>query len=210
MVGTREAGSGERTDYSELRSNVNFLGHLLGDTIAQANGAPFLELVEKIRGLSKSARTGGEDAAHAELLEVLRSLDNEQLVPVARAFSQFLNLANIAEQHHTVSRRMDPLFSASRNLTESFGALQEEGVSSSAIVAAVEALRIDLVLTAHPTEIMRRTLIHKQTEIGRCLSQLELSGLTQREQDQLHTRLRELIAQIWYGDDFRTERPSPV
>jgi phosphoenolpyruvate carboxylase len=210
VVSTREAGSGERSDYSELRSNVSFLGHLLGDTIAAANGADFLALVEKIRRLSKSARAGGEDAAHAELLAVLRSLDNQQLVPVARAFSQFLNLANIADQHHTVSRQMDPLFSASRNLSGSFEALLEEGVSPAAIVDAVAALRIDLVLTAHPTEIMRRTLIHKQTEIGRCLSQLELGGLTRREQDQLHTRLRELIAQIWYGDDFRTERPSPV
>jgi phosphoenolpyruvate carboxylase len=210
VVSTREAGSGERSDYSELRSNVSFLGHLLGDTIAAANGADFLALVEKIRRLSKSARAGGEDAAHAELLAVLRSLDNQQLVPVARAFSQFLNLANIADQHHTVSRQMDPLFSASRNLSGSFETLLDEGVSAAAIVDAVAALRIDLVLTAHPTEIMRRTLIHKQTEIGRCLSQLELGGLTRREQDQLHTRLRELIAQIWYGDDFRTERPSPV
>ena len=210
MVGTREAGSGERSDYSELRSNVSFLGHLLGDTIAAANGPEFLDLVEKIRRLSKSARAGGEDAAHAELLAVLRALDNQQLVPVARAFSQFLNLANIADQHHTVSRQMDPLFSASRNLSGNFEALLEEGVPAESIVDAVAALRIDLVLTAHPTEIMRRTLIHKQTEIGRCLSQLELGGLTRREQEQLHTRLRELIAQIWYGDDFRTERPSPV
>jgi phosphoenolpyruvate carboxylase len=66
------------------------------------------------------------------------------------------------------------------------------------------------VLTAHPTEITRRTLIHKHSEIGRCLGQLELGGLTERERSRLHSRLRELIAQIWYGDDFRTHRPTPV
>lgn len=214
MSGEEATESGQRSDYSQLRSDVSFLGHLLGDTISAANGADFLALVEKIRRLSKSARGGDEPgsdgSAHGELLAVLRNLDNEQLVPVARAFSQFLNLANIADQHHTVSRQMEPLFSASRNLIGNFTALLEEGVAAEAIVAAVNQLSIELVLTAHPTEIMRRTLIHKHTEIGRCLSQLELSGLTPREQEQLQTRLRALIAQIWYGDDFRSERPSPV
>ncbi|PLW82322.1 phosphoenolpyruvate carboxylase [Kineobactrum sediminis] len=204
----------QREDYSLLRSNVSFLGRLLGETIATANGDAFLELVEKIRRLSKSARSdagsASDGSAHEELLEVLRTLDNAQLVPVARAFSQFLNLANIADQHNTVSRQMDPLFSASRNLQGNFAELLAEGVSNEAIVNAVNKLSIDLVLTAHPTEIMRRTLIHKHTEIGRCLSQLELQGLTEREQEALQNRLRELITQIWYGDDFRVERPTPV
>lgn len=200
-------------DYSQLRSNVSFLGRLLGETIASAEGEEFLDLIEQIRRLSKSARlesSAPEEGGHRELQALLQSLDNDRLVPVARAFSQFLNLANIADQHYTVSRGMEPLFSASRNLDATFRGLLEEGVSPDALVGSVEALNIELVLTAHPTEIMRRTLIHKHTEIGRCLSQLELQGLTDRERGQLHVRLRELIAQIWYGDDFRTERPSPV
>lgn len=203
----------EEADYSYLRSNVSFLGRMLGETIAAAEGDDFLELIEKIRGLSKTARlaSGEDDAvARAELLEVLRNLDNQQLVPVARAFSQFLNLANIADQHHTVSRHMDPLYSASQHLVNGLGELAGEGVSVEAIQESIDKLRIELVLTAHPTEIMRRTLIHKHTEIGRCLSQLELEGLTEREQERLHGRLRELIAQIWYGDDFRLQRPTPV
>ncbi|MBN7796791.1 phosphoenolpyruvate carboxylase [Parahaliea mediterranea] len=203
----------EQADYSLLRSNVSFLGRLLGETIAAAEGEDFLELIERIRGLSKTARlASGEDdsVAREELLAELRNLDNEKLVPVARAFSQFLNLANIADQHHTVSRHMDPLFSASQHLADGLAELRAEGVSEDDIRGAIDQLRIELVLTAHPTEIMRRTLIHKHTEIGRCLSQLELSGLTEREQQRLHGRLRELIAQIWYGDDFRLQRPTPV
>ncbi|MEQ8800723.1 MAG: phosphoenolpyruvate carboxylase, partial [Haliea sp.] len=162
MVSGETQETGQRSDYSQLRSNVSFLGRLLGDTISAANGADFLELVEKIRRLSKSARAGeeqgSEGSAHDELLAVLRNLDNAQLVPVARAFSQFLNLANIADQHHTVSRQMEPLFSASRNLTGNFTALLEEGVTAGAIAAAVDQLSIEQVLTAHPTEIMRLTL----------------------------------------------------
>ena len=140
----------------------------------------------------------------------MRGLDNDQLVPVARAFAQFLNLANIADQHNLVSREMAPLLSASRNINRSLKELAEEGVSAQNIATTIAELKIELVLTAHPTEITRRTLIHKHGEIGRCLGQLELGGLTERERDVLQARLRELIAQIWYGDDFRLERPTPV
>jgi phosphoenolpyruvate carboxylase len=196
-------------DYSSLRGNVSFLGTLLGETIAAAEGDDFLALVEQIRVLSKSAREG-DQGARDQLLSVLRNLDNEQLLPVARAFAQFLNLANIADQHHRESREMDPQLSATRSLEATFEDLFAEGLGKDAIVGAVRTLNIELVLTAHPTEIMRRTLIHKHSEIGRCLSQRELRGYTEHERQTLDVRLRELVTQIWYGDDFRLQRPSPV
>ncbi len=207
-VAEPESGS-SGVDYRNLRSNVSQLGSLLGETIAAAEGEDFLALVEQIRVLSKSARTGDEEARE-ELLSVLRNLDNEQLLPVARAFAQFLNLANIAEQHHRESREMDDQFSASRMLDTTLQDLLDSGCNSADAVAVVRDLRIELVLTAHPTEIMRRTLIHKHREIGRCLTQMELSGYTSLERDRLRDRLRELVAQIWYGDDFRLAKPSPV
>ena len=199
----------EQVDYSSLRGNVSFLGRLLGETIADAEGNDFLELIERIRVLSKSSREG-ENGAGDELLEVLKNLRNDELVPVARAFSQFLNLANIADQRHTVSREMDHLFSASETLATAMAELRKENVAVDEIESAIRALKIELVLTAHPTEITRRTLIHKHSEISRCLGQLELQGMTAREEQQIHKRLRGLIAQIWYGYDFRQERPSPV
>ncbi len=155
--------------YSSLRGNVSFLGRLLGETIAAAEGQAFLDLVEQIRRLSKSAREGSREARE-ELQAVLHNLGNEQLVPVARAFSQFLNLANIADQHHNVSRGADPLLSASRSLATGMGELLAEGVAPAAVIAAVLELRIELVLTAHPTEITRRTLIHKHGELSDCLA----------------------------------------
>ncbi|MBT4520310.1 MAG: phosphoenolpyruvate carboxylase [Halieaceae bacterium] len=199
----------EPIDYSSLRSNVSFLGKLLGETISAAEGEQFLALIEQIRSLSKASRVE-EGSTREDLLAVLRDLDKDQVVPVARAFSQFLNLANIADQQHTISREMDPLLSASQELVSLLAELKERGVAQDDILASIQALKIELVLTAHPTEITRRTLIHKHSEISRCLAQLELQGLTAREQQQIHNRLRELIAQIWYGYDFRQERPSPV
>lgn len=197
------------SDYATLRSNVNFLGRLLGDTIAAAQGPDFLSLIEEIRLLSKRTREGSE-GARTDLQGILNNLGNDQLVPVARAFSQFLNLANIADQHYNVSRESDEMLSALHSLVTGFQSLIDQGVDPTEIELAISQLKIELVLTAHPTEITRRTLIHKHGEIGRCLAQLELQGLTQREQTRIHARLRELIAQIWFGDDFRTDRPTPV
>ncbi len=199
----------EPSDYSSLRSNVSFLGRMLGEMVASAEGDDCLALVEQIRTLSKAARDG-DDSAREGLLALLRGLDEAQLVPVARAFSQFLNLANIADQQHTVSREMDAQFSASQTLAEALEDLTNGGLGKAAINEAVARLRIELVLTAHPTEITRRTLIHKHGEIAACLSALELSGHTERERAQIVFRLRELIAQIWYGTDFRSDKPTPV
>jgi len=195
--------------YASLRHNVSMLGRLLGETMSDADGPEFLDKVEQIRVLSKSARAGDSDDAR-RLRTLLLGLDRDDLLPVARAFSQFLNLANIADQHHIMSREMDAEYSATGTLAGVFDLLQADGRGADEIFRAVEQLRIELVLTAHPTEITRRTLIHKYREIDACLGQLELQGLTDREQQVIHNRLRELIAQMWHTEDFRDERPTPV
>ncbi|MEP5765971.1 MAG: phosphoenolpyruvate carboxylase [Halieaceae bacterium] len=196
-------------DYSALRRNVSFLGRLLGEVVAAAEGDDFLALVEEIRTLSRSAREGDVPAREA-LLSALHGLEENQLVPVARAFSQFLNLANIADQQHTLSRAMDPVYSASQSLATAIAELEAADVNAEAIAEAVARLKIELVLTAHPTEITRRTLIHKHGEIAHCLAELELQGHTEREREQIMVRLRDLIAQIWYGEDFRQQKPTPI
>ncbi|MBK6508683.1 MAG: phosphoenolpyruvate carboxylase, partial [Haliea sp.] len=195
--------------YASLRHNVSMLGRILGDTMSAASGPAFLEQIERIRTLSKSARAGdGND--ENQLKALLGSLGRDELLPVARAFSQFLNLANIADQHHAISREMDREYSATEALEGVFELLRSDGRSGEEIGAAIRNLRIELVLTAHPTEITRRTLIHKHGEIDACLGQLELQGLTERELYLIERRLRELIAQIWHTQDFRDERPTPV
>ncbi|MCX9458171.1 hypothetical protein IG604_20825, partial [Vibrio cholerae] len=78
--------------YAAMRSNVSMLGKLLGETIREAGGESLLERVETIRKLSKSSRAGNEQDRR-QLLETLQNLSNDELLPVARAFSQFLNLA---------------------------------------------------------------------------------------------------------------------
>lgn len=196
-------------DYSLLRGNVSYLGRILGETISEADGPEFLDKIEQIRLLSKSARAGSETDSKA-LESVLLALSDDELLPVARAFSQFLNLANIADQHHTICRAVDEEFSATRTLRKVFEQLHLADQPAEQVASAAQNLSIELVLTAHPTEITRRTLIHKHSEIDRSLALWEQNDLTEAERADTDKRLRELIAQIWHTHDFRDARPTPV
>ncbi|MEA1062695.1 phosphoenolpyruvate carboxylase [Erwinia sp. HR93] len=195
--------------YSALRSNVSMLGKLLGETIRSALGDTILERVETIRKLSKSSRAGNETNRQA-LLTTLQNLSNDELLPVARAFSQFLNLANTAEQYHSISAKGEAA-SSPEVIAQTLRKLKSQpNLDNAAIQRAVESLSLELVLTAHPTEITRRTLIHKMVEVNNCLRQLDNADLADYERHHIMRRLRQLIAQSWHTDEIRKQRPSPV
>ncbi|WP_275075527.1 phosphoenolpyruvate carboxylase [Providencia rettgeri] len=194
--------------YSAMRSNVSMLGKLLGDTIKEALGEDILDKVESIRKLSKSSRAGNE-VQRQKLLMTLQNLSNDELLPVARAFNQFLNLTNVAEQYHSIS----PHGEAASNpvaLKKLFSRLKDKSFTNNDIQKAVEQLSIELVLTSHPTEIARRTLIHKLVEVNNCLSQLDHDDIADYERNNIMRRLRQLVAQSWHTDEIRKIRPTPI
>ena len=195
--------------YAALKSNVSMLGRLLGNTIQDAHGDVILEKVETIRKLSKSARAGNQ-ADRDSLVEEIKNLPNEQLTPVARAFNQFLNLTNMAEQYHTISRHCEEHVCEPDVLQSLFSKLSQNDISKLDVAQAVRDLNIELVLTAHPTEITRRTMINKLVKINECLSKLELSDLSQKERAKTERRLEQLIAQGWHSDVIRQQRPTPL
>jgi phosphoenolpyruvate carboxylase len=195
--------------YSALRSNVSMLGHLLGNTIKDAHGDVLLEKVETIRKLSKSALSGNQKDRDS-LIEEIKSLPNEQLTPVAHAFNQFLNLTNMAEQYHTISRHCDAHVCEPDAINSLFSKLAQNDISKLDTAQAVRDLNIELVLTAHPTEITRRTMINKLVKINECLSKLELGELSVKERAKTERRLEQLIAQSWHSDTIRQQRPTPL
>ncbi|TKG00751.1 phosphoenolpyruvate carboxylase [Vibrio sp. F13] len=195
--------------YAALKSNVSMLGRLLGNTIQDAHGDVILEKVETIRKLSKSARAGNK-ADRDSLVEEIKNLPNEQLTPVARAFNQFLNLTNMAEQYHTISRHCEEHVCEPDVLQSLFSKLNQNDISKLDAAQAVRDLNIELVLTAHPTEITRRTMINKLVKINECLSKLELSDLSHKERVKTERRLEQLIAQGWHSDVIRQQRPTPL
>ncbi|MDE1309994.1 phosphoenolpyruvate carboxylase [Vibrio aestuarianus subsp. cardii] len=195
--------------YAALKSNVSMLGRLLGNTIQDAHGDVILEKVETIRKLSKSARNGNQ-ADRDSLVEEIKNLPNEQLTPVARAFNQFLNLTNMAEQYHTISRHCEEHVCEPDAISSLFAKLNQNKISKLDAAQAVRDLNIELVLTAHPTEITRRTMINKLVKINECLSKLELSDLSFKERQKTERRLEQLIAQSWHSDVIRKQRPTPL
>ena len=195
--------------YSSLRANVSILGQILGETMAQNLGDKFVEKVEQIRLLAKKSRKGDKNARQ-EMLTLLTSLPDNELVPFAKAFNQFLNLANLAEQFHTISRNCDELVCVPDPVEQLLGRMLNGKIEQEKVLECLKNLDIDLVLTAHPTEISRRTLIQKYTAIVDCLCELENTTLGERDTKKLNLRLRQLIAQIWHTNEIRTERPTPV
>ncbi len=200
--------------HKPLRDDVRLLGQLLGQTLEEQAGAELLETVESLRRLAKSAR-GGREQDFASLSSRLEKMPVDQAVSTARAFAHFLSLANIAEQHHRIRRRRayraDPEAAPQRaSFDEAFAGMLESGVSADALVDAVASLDIELVLTAHPTEVMRRTLMQKYRRIAELLAARDRPDRTLPEQEeQLEALCREIHA-VWETDELRHAKPTPV
>ncbi|WPN99514.1 phosphoenolpyruvate carboxylase [Pseudomonas sp. MUP55] len=193
---------------ARLREDVHLLGELLGNTIREQYGDDFLDKIEQIR---KGAKADRRDAGD-ELSTSLNQLQEDELLPVARAFNQFLNLANIAEQYQLIHRRDEsqPAPFESRVLPELLARLQSEGHSDESLARQLAQLEIELVLTAHPTEVARRTLIQKYDAIAAQLALQDHRDLTSAERDQIRERLQRLIAEAWHTEEIRRVRPTPV
>src|SRR5436189_6131504 len=152
----------EPDPHKALRDDVRLLGELLGETLQLRGDAGLFETVERVRTLAREARRG-DDRDFRQLALVLALLPVDSALPLARAFAHFLNLANVAEQHHRVRRRRahlrDPGAPPQRgSAQDTFARLVAAGVSPDALHRALSSLHIELVLTAHPTEVSRRTL----------------------------------------------------
>ena len=195
--------------HSGVRQNIHMLGEFLGETIREAQGSEILDLIESIRQLSKKSRSGDEQARE-QLLDKLAHISTENVLPVARAFSQFLNLTNIAEQYQTISRHDYDETLGNRALGALFARLKAQNTPVELVIQTVEKLLVELVLTAHPTEVTRRSLVHKHVEINKCLEQLEHDDLTEGEKFRLQRRLMQLIALAWHTNEIRAARPTPI
>lgn len=211
---TLSAPTSQPDPHAPLRDDVRLLGGLLGDTLRQQVGQALFDKVEIIRKLAKQARDGDVNAGK-ELNHVLESLTDDELSPVARAFTQFLNLANIAEQYHRVRRRrawqcVEDKAPQHGSTGELFPRLAANGISAEALWQSAHDLDIELVLTAHPTEISRRTLIQKYDDIADSLEKLDVMKLTPFEHQQQLAKLKRDIIAAWHTDEIRHHKPTPV
>ena len=200
--------------HAPLRDDVRILGEILGDVLRERVGPDLFERVEQIRQLSVESRASGKVDGDA-LAALLADLDPPTLLAVARAFSQFLNLANIAEQQHRQRLwRQHQAFAEEDGSEASLGrtldGLLANGCSPQALLGALETLSVELVLTAHPTEVTRRTLIRKYDRIADLLARQDMSVLTDEERQLWQEEIRRHVLAAWCTDEIRRERPTPV
>ncbi len=197
-----------------LRANVRLLGDTLGKTLKAQVGEDLYLKIETIRQLSKEVCNGDVNSEKI-LNDILKSLTAKEMLGVARAFGHFLNLANIAENVHRIRRTRWHLLNVQStaqpgSIEASFRAFKDKNIDSKSLSLAVHKLKIDLVLTAHPTEVLRRTLMQKFDRIAKLLSHLDEKQLTKQEVRDSETEIYAEVTSIWQTDEIRRRRPTPI
>ena len=200
--------------HAPLRNDIRILGDLLGETIQDQSGNQIFELVEEIRKFSKDA-SAGNSSSHQQLEQLLTTLPDDQLIPIVRSFGLMLNLMNIAEEYHRV-RRLRAADQQSnpgghrKSLPQLLTHLASQGIPKSRISESIENLTIELVLTAHPTEVSRRTVSQKYDRIADHLETLDQVNLADYKRNTIKNELRREIASLWATDEIRHNKPTPV
>lgn len=213
-----------------LRSDVRTMGTLLGEAIALHHGADVLEKVERMRHMAKESRGGGAGAERlAPMADFVRGLSARELGVISRAFAHFLGVANAAESHQRCRRLKMDL--AKEGRAGRLGALHEtkrdsaagvladllrggEGrppVSADALHASLTGQTVELVLTAHPTQVNRRTLLEKHARVQGILNAADgaREDGTPYQKQRLDEALRREVASLWQTDEVSRSKPSP-
>ncbi len=191
-----------------LKQNIRLLGKILGDIIREQDGIPAYELVERIRLQSVAFRRNPDPAAEISITKLLKSLTSDQAVQVIRAFTYFSHLVNLAEDQHHLRRGQ--VHDRAGNVREGSmdGALQRLAaarVSHSTIAKFLSNAYISPVLTAHPTEVQRKSVLDGERAIAGLLMERDEIVALQQPKDSLapkalkanEERIRTLVLQIW-------------
>ncbi|MGH9547763.1 MAG: phosphoenolpyruvate carboxylase, partial [Terriglobales bacterium] len=194
-----------------LRDDIRMLGLILGDTIKCFDGLEVFDCVEKFRNLCKKIHQEHDEQARRELNQLAGSLSPEAAAKVIKAFLTYFDIINIAEQNHRLRR----LALRSSNLTaspeDSLGKLfakLDRKVAPDEIVRFLSRLDIEVVFTAHPTEITRRTVLMKQLELAELLYKRDHPPLSLRDQVKTATGLRGVVESLWLTDHVIYFKPS--
>lgn len=196
-----------------LRRDVRFLGNILGEVLVHHSGQELLDKVEKIRELSKSLRAIYLPDLHEEFKKEIYSLDPEIRHQVIRAFAIYFQLVNIAEQNHRIRRKRDYERSAGEaaqpgSIETSVQQMKEQNFSYEEVQAFLENLSLELVMTAHPTEAVRRVILDIHKRIAADVMQLDDPSLTFREREQLREKLLNEVITLWQTDELRDRKPT--
>ena len=192
-----------------LRRDIRLLGRILGDTIRSQEGHSVFELVEIVRKTAIRFHRG-EEIARSELTEVLAGLSCEGMIPIIRAFSYFSHLANTAEdQHHIRRARLHAIAGSAPRDGTLMLALQrthKAGIGLAALKEFFTTALICPVLTAHPTEVQRKSTLDREREVATLLAERDRSTSTPEEEVEIDSALRRAILTLWQTSILRRNR----
>ena len=214
MTKTLRAQAKPRPDNSEqpVIDDIRLLGRILGDVIREQEGDAAYALIEQVRQLSVAFRRNADHEADKALKRLLKSLSNDQTVSVVRAFTYFSHLANLAEDRHHIRRRA--VHDRAGHLREgsielSLQRLADAGLGPSAVSAMLAHCFVSPVLTAHPTEVQRKSILDAERDIAHLLTarddiqaqaaayRVASDALTPRELAGNELQLRARVLQLW-------------
>ena len=207
----------ERIPTKSLRDDVRHLGNILGKVIKKQEGSNFFNLVEKIRLLSKAnVANKSRKEPFKKILREVNKLSPQSLFKLTRAFNHFMNFYNLAESIDA-SRTLDQYENIKSNkkfqnifieeIFENF--FKNKKISNNKIYNIAKSLNIGIVLTAHPTEVKRRTLIQKYHTLTEILEQRILLNNYPSKLKILDKKLYDEITIIWNTDEIKRSRPTP-
>ncbi len=214
----------------QLSKIVSLLGKILGIVVKEQEGLPLYNKIEEIRSLSKASRGTknkrkiklNETKKFRQLIATINKLKPKESLVIARSFSKFLNFSNLAESLDSV-HKIDEGRIQKKQGTNAFTLLEDainrlleqKSISKEKFYQVAKSLKIDLVLTAHPTEVKRRTLIQKYTNVNNILEKFNKSRIFKLKNIKTETlamerNLHEEITSIWKTDELKRSKPKPT
>ena len=200
-----------------LRENVRYLGNILGKVLKDQEGDKFFRLVEKVRKLSKANKTNlNSKHSYRKIIRTIKNLNSKNTFKLTRAFTHFMNLINLAESIDA-SRSVNEYENNNKKINKTNLFIEEifeelfnnKKIPDTKIYNHAKNLNIGIVLTAHPTEVKRRTLIQKYHKIIEILEERDLLKDYPSKLKALDKKLYDEFTIIWNTDDLKRVKPSP-
>ncbi|MBL8489868.1 MAG: phosphoenolpyruvate carboxylase, partial [Rhodocyclaceae bacterium] len=195
-----------------LREDIRLLGRLLGDTVREQEGDEVFDLVERIRQLSIRFHRDDDQEARNALAKLLGGLSRDRTNQVVRAFSYFSHLANIAEDQHHIRRSRSHAIAGSPpkegSLARALARALEAGFDPAALAGFFASAGIHPVLTAHPTEVQRKSILDNRWKISNLLDERDRVRLTPEEREDHDEAMRRAVLTLWQTRMLRRARLS--
>src|SRR5258708_6401654 len=193
-----------------LRDDIRLLGRILGDRVREQSGEAVFDTVEHIRQNSVSFRRNEDVTARRELEATLNGLPPAEALQIIRAFGFFSHLANIAEDQHHIRRTRAHALTASAprdgTMAQALARARENGVPAARLRSFFTAARVVPVLTAHPTEVRRKSTIDRERNVADLLAERDRFPLTAAELKGNETALRCAVLTLWQTSPLRRTR----